>query len=621
MDTLLQDLHYCFRSLIKSPGFTFMVALALALGIGGSTAVFSLVNDVLLHPLPYADADRLVVPVLTRPARDIERGKVAYLDYMAWKRERVFEQVAVFFQRSFDLTSGGEPDQVEGAAVSEDYFAVLKVEPFLGRSFLSEEQQPGPTSALVISYGLWQRRFGSDANIIGQKIEVNGRQIPVVGVMPKDAIWPETLDVLYPTGIGATPPDSQLRPDNFVWEAIARLKTDRSLAQSQAEVEPLAQLAEQQYPQFRIDWSARLIPIREWVVGPHLKLSLLLLFGSVVFVLIIACVSIANLLLARLTTREREIAIRIALGASRLRIARQLFTESVLLGLFGGFAGVLLALWGVKILASFIPNDIPMRRGVNVDFNLLGFGLLITLLTIITFGLIPALFAARVDPTQSLKEGAQGLSGSIRARRVRSALVTVEVALSFVLLICAGLMVRSFLRLQLESPGFQLDNIITMRLSLPPTRYSDAKQVAAGYEKILDRISALPGIESSCASSTLPLGRGGYYLRRVFLIEGVPEPPAAPDSPGHWNVVTTDYFTTMGIPVLRGRPFGKEDTQDSPPVIIISETMARRHPFKVRLGFRFQCRLLPLFEREGAVLQTGRRENPRAEREQEADQT
>jgi putative ABC transport system permease protein len=573
---MLRDITSSIRALLKNPSFTVTAVPALALAIGANTAIFSVVNAVLLRPLQYQYSSRIVIPALTNPKKKVDRGRVSYMDYLAWQNGNVFEHLAVFREASFDVTGGDEPEHVQVAAVTEDYFSVLGTEPSLGRAFLPEEQLHGSNSVAVLSYGLWQRRFGSDAGIIGQAIGLNGERFLVVGVMPPDSLWPSSVDAVYPMGIGANPPAYAQRNDNFVWRAIARLKPDESVEQTQVHLVTIARRMEEDHPESRTGWGATAIPVHEWIVGREFRLTLMVLFGAGALVLLIACANVANLLLTRATTREREFAIRIALGAGRRRLTRQLMTENLLLGLIGGTVGLPLALLGIKLLVAFAPDNIPSLNRVGLDGYVLGFVIGTSILTPLAFGLLPALRASSVDVNESLRDAGRGTTPGLRGRRIRDFLVVIEIALSVMISIGAGLMIRSYARLQQVELGFRVDNLLTLRITLPRPRYPNSNSVATSYERILDRINTLPGVNSSCASSSLPLGGGGYYGQREFLSEGQVEPPAGPDYAGHWMVITSDYFDAIGTPLLKGRTFTKDDTAESPPVIIVNQSMARQ---------------------------------------------
>jgi putative ABC transport system permease protein len=575
MENIFQDIRYSLRTLIKNPGFALVAVLVLALGIAANTAIFSAVNAILLRSLPYHDADRLVVPVTTHPGRNIDRGSVAFADYLDWKKEeQIFENVAAFDGSSLDMTGAGEPQRVQGAFVTEEYFDVMGAAPLIGRTFAPDDKQPGASPGLVMSYALWQRHFGGDQGVIGQPLTINGRPYTVIGVMPKDSQWPATTDLWAILPVGLIPQANLMRRDNQVWRSIARLKPGVSVEQATTVMQTIARRVEQDEVS-KAGWSARAMPLHEYIVGSRIQTTLLVLFAAVGFVLLIACVNVANLLLARSAARSREMAIRVALGAGRLRLVRQLLTESLVLSFLGGVIGVVLSLWLKDLLITFGPSDIPRLNEITIDTRVLLFAVGASLLTALLFGMIPALQATKTDLNESLKEGGRASTDGPRRRRIRSLLVVLEIALSLVLLIGAGLVVRSFARLQQVDPGFNVENLLTMTINLSPARYRTGEQVADAGERILSNLRSQPGVESASAATALPLGAGGFYLGRVFLIEGHPEPPAAPDHPAQWNVITPTYFETLRIPVIKGRVFTERDTATSTPVIVINETLAR----------------------------------------------
>ena len=592
MQTIFQDLRYGFRMLIRKPGFTLIAVLTLALGIGANTTIFSFVNAVLLRPLPYRNANQLVVPISYNTGRGSDDGGITYADYLDWKNEGIFKNVAAMSLLSTaDLTGGaGEPERVQVAAVTEDYFEVMGSQALVGRTFSSDEYNaPGPARALIITYGLWQRRFGGDQNLLGEKIYLNGRPYPLIGVMPKDSTWPEDRDVFVPLAVGADPGPDLLRRDNMIFAGVARLKPDVPPAQVNAAMAAIAARLEQEYPESRKGWSNRIIDLRDYVVGKQLRTSLLILLGVVACVLLIACVNVANLLLVRAAGREREMSIRLALGAGRWRLIRQMLTESLLLTSIGGGLGLLLAVWGVTLLKSIAPGDTPRLEGVHVDTMVLLFSLGATLITAILCGLIPALQSSRADLQQALKESSRAATGGSRSRVVRNVLVVSEVALSLVLLIVAGLMIRSFMRVQQIDPGLRVDRLVTMQINSPSLRYPDEARVTSFYQRLIESVASAPGVESAAVSSALPLGGGGFYLGRVFLEEGQPEPPAGRDTPAQWNVVSPGYFNTAGMALIKGRDFDNRDRSDTNPVVIINQTMAARmFPGEDPLGKRIR---------------------------------
>lgn len=590
MERFLRDLRYGLRMMLKHKGFTAVAIFALSLGIGATTAIFSVVNAILLSPLPYKDPDRIVVPVSVNAARGSDRGSITYADYLDWRSETgVFENVAVFSSQTADLTGVGEPERIEVAGVSEEYFAVMGVEPRIGRTFSPDDFNLNATRTLVISDRLWQRRFGGDPGVLEQQVFLNGRPYPVVGVMPRDSQWPDNFDIWAAMAVGPNPGPDLMRRDNMIFRAVARLKPGVPIEQADAVMATIAQRLELEFPESRKGWTNKAVPLRDFIVGDELQLALMVLLAAVGFVLLIACVNVANLLLARAATREREIAIRLALGSSRFRLVRQLLTESVVLALLGGGAGLLLAFWGVDLLTAIAPADVPRLAEVKIDPRVLAFTVATSILTSILFGLIPALHASKVNLNESLKEGGRSSTDGARGGRIRSALVVAEVVLSLVLLAGAGLMVRSFMRLQQVDPGFNTNNLVTMSISCPSKRYPDNAKTIAFYKSVVDRVTASPGVESAAVSSALPLGGGGFYLGRVFLIEGHPEPPAGADTPAQWNVMGPGYFETTGIRLLRGRSFDERDTAESNKVIVINESFARKaFPNEDPLGKRIR---------------------------------
>jgi putative ABC transport system permease protein len=589
----MNDLRYGMRSLVKQPGFTVVAVLTLTLGIGANTAIFSVVNAVLLRPLPYRDAERLVVPVSVNPSRGIEDGSISYADYLDWKRENIFAAVASLDNTNThaDLSGGtGEPERVGMAVVTEDYFAVLAVTPLLGRAFQPDDYStPGPARALVISDTLWQRYYGGDPQIIGRNIYLNGRPYPVVGVVPKTAVWPNDRDIFVPLAVGPNPDASLLRRDNMIFLGLARLKTDTPIEQTNAALATIARRLEQDHPESRKGWSNSATPLLDHVVGKQLRASLLVLLAAVGLVLLIACINVANLLLARAAVRAREMAIRLAVGAGRLRLIRQLLTESLLLALLGGGLGFLLAIWGVELLKSFAPADTPRLAEIKVNAGMLVFTLVVTLITALLCGLMPAWQATRSDLNYTLKEASRSTAGGPRGRRWRAALVVAEMALSLMLLVGAGLMIRSFARVQQIDPGLKPEALLTMEITAARVRYPDEARVLAFYRELVERVKATPGVESAAVSSALPLGGGGFYLGRVFLAEGQPEPPAGADAEGQWNVISPGYFKTMGTRLIKGRDFDEHDTPESNPVIILNESLARKiFPNEDPLGKRIR---------------------------------
>ncbi|HSB11414.1 MAG TPA: ABC transporter permease [Blastocatellia bacterium] len=589
MDTLLHDIRYSIRTFLKTPGFTAVAVIALALGIGANTAIFSVVNALLLKPLPYKEADRLVLIWHSYPKLNLEQASLSAPSYVEYRDMTTsFEQVATATEWSVNLTGVGEPERLQGARVSYNLFATLGVQPAQGRSFLAEEDRPGSDKVVVLSNGLWQRRFGGDPSIVGQTITLDGSSYDVVGVMPAGFVFMVEVDLFKP--IAFTP--EQLAPNRHGNEyliGVARLKPGVTFAQASAEMNLLA---DQLRPQFYgPNWGITVVPLREQLVG-NFRTALFILLGAVGCVLLIACANVANLLLARASSRQKEIAVRTALGASRGRIVRQLLTESVLLAALGGALGLLLAFVGIRALVLGVPEDITGFivgwKDISLSAPVLAFTFGVSMLTGVVFGLVPALRASRPDMNESLKEGGRGGTEGRHNNLVRASLVVLEVAVALVLLIGAGLLIRSFMRLQQVSPGFNPSNVLTMQLSLPESKYGERAQIASFFEQVVERVQSLPGVASAGVGNNIPMGNDGWNAS--FAIEGLQLAPGEPSPHGDPHMVSPDYFKAMGIALLRGRYFTEADSKDSLQVAIIDETLADQYwpdqdPIGKRIGF------------------------------------
>ena len=570
--------------LLKKPGFTAIAVLTLALGIGANTAIFSVVNAVLLRPLPFAEPDRLVMVYEKRLKLGRTRNPVSAPDFIDWRAQNtVFENMAAYTWWNANLTGGDEPERIMGAVASAGLFPTLGVEPALGRSFTPEEDQPNANRVVVLSHGLWQRRFGSDAGIIGKTLTLNGNSFTVVGVMPRGFHFPDKqIEMWAPLALNTS--EAGNRGSHYL-HVVARLKPGMSLPQAQAEMETIASRLEQQYP-VNVGHSVNIFPLYEETVG-SIRPALLVLLGAVGFVLLIACANVANLLLVRGSARQKEIAIRTALGAGRFRIIRQLLTESVLLAIVGGGLGLLLAIWGTDLLVALSPPETPRVSEIGLDRAVLGFTLAVSLLTGMVFGLLPALQASKPDLNDSLKEGGRSQMASGSRSRIRSLLVVAEVASALVLLVGAGLLLKSFIRLREVNPGFNPENVLTMQLSLPQTKYKEEHQQAAFTQQVLQRIGTLPGVNAAGAVAGLPLS--GNSASRYFAIEGRPERPAGEGLNTNFNAISPNYFRALGIPLLQGRDFSERDVLGTPEVVIINEAMARRFwPDEDPLGQRLR---------------------------------
>jgi putative ABC transport system permease protein len=582
MQQLLQDVRFGLRMLAKNPGFTSVAVLTLALGIGANTAIFSVVNAVLLQPLPYRQPAHLVMVWEQLPALGLDRFACPFANYFDyWSQNRVFEDIAAIEDAQFDLTAGDQPERIFGMRASANLFPLLGVTPALGRAFTLDENKPGQANVALLSDSLWRRRFGADRSIIGRTISLDGNPFTVVGVMPRDFRFsvgrPELPQVWLPIAFQADPDRSQGR-----LQLLARLKPGASLEQARAEMKTIAGRLEQQYHLYRgphgedAGYTVAVFPLRQEITG-DLHSSLLLMLGAVGLVLLIACVNMANQLLARAATREKEFAVRAALGASRARLVGQLLTEGVMLALIGGGLGLLLAFNGLAPLVALSPYDILRVLGVGIDGWVLGFTLAVSLLTGVLFALAPALQGSRVDLSGSLKQGAAGGAMTGFRSRFRQVLVVAEVALSLVLLVGAGLLIRSFAALQNVKPGFQPEKVMTTRLSLPTSEYSDDSKVSAFFGQLLERVAVLPGVASAGAISSLPIAGGAN--RDPFSIEGrswkEADPSTGTPQVASFEVISPGYFHTLQIPLLEGRAFSGFDTHGSLPVAIINATMAR----------------------------------------------
>jgi len=569
MKTLWQDARYGLRMLMKNPGFTLTAVITLALGIGATSVIFSFVNGILLRPLPYRDSDRLVLLDETAPKRGIASMGVSYPDFLDWREQnRVFTGVAAYNGGvDYTLSGSGEPEELTCAWVSYNTFEVLGVAPILGRTFTIEEERWKNGLVVILSHGLWARRFDAKPDVIGRTIALNNRSHTVIGVMPPGFKFPAVADLWVPM-----PPVVGERTDHG-WSAIARLKPGVTIEQAQSEMTAVARHIEEQNPVTNEGLGVKLIPLREGLAGGYRK-ALLILMGVVGLVLLIACVNVANLLLARASARAKEVAIRTAMGAGRWRIFRQLLTESLVLGVMGGALGLMLAFWGLDLLLAAIPIDLPFWMKFELDGRVLGFTAGVTLLTALIFGAAPALQVSKVDLNEALKEGGRSSSGAERHQTLRS-LVVAEVALSLVLLIGAGLMMRSFMRLQHTSLGFNPENLLTLSLNVPMAKYDRMEKFYAFYKELLERIRAMPGVDAAGAVSNLPLGGGSW--EDSLTVEGYPALSVGQAQMINFTVITPNYFRAMGIPLLIGRDFNDADTGASTNVTIIDERLAREY--------------------------------------------
>src|SRR5215510_12959832 len=562
---LWQDLRFGARMLLKRQGFTLIATLTLALGIGANTAIFSIVNAVLLRPFAYQEPARLVI-VQERGEGGGTGFSPSYPNFVDWRAQNtVFASiVAVRQNESFNFTGMGEPERLPGRLVSAEFLSTLGIKPLVGRDFLAEEDRAGATPTVILSYGFWQRRFRNDPNIIGRQLTLNLQSYTVVGITPAHFQYGADADVTVPFGLSAE--RFKNRGSDPGTDVVARMKPNVSQQQAEADLNLVAVRLEQQYPATNKGRRVLLTPLHESVVG-DVRRPLLILLGAVGLVLLIACANVANLLLVRASARQKEMSVRMALGASRATLVRQLLTESVLLAASGAALGILLAFWGTSFIAAQLPNGIPRLDEARADSLVLGFTLAVSLLTGLLFGLAPAMQTSRPNLTEGLKEGDRGSSG--RRQRLRSVLVVGEVALTLTLLVGAGLLIQSFRRVLQVNPGCKARNLLTMQLSV---NNPDGQQVANFFEQLQQKVRNLPGVKSVAVSDGLPFGMANYP---AFIIEGRPATEKKPS--GLRYSVSPDYFQTMGIELIKGRVFTAEDTRDSQLVAVINEVLAQRY--------------------------------------------
>jgi len=570
METLLQDVKFGARTLSKRPGFALVAVLTLAVGIGANTAIFSVVNAVLLGPLPYPDPERLVMVLETDMARGTADVGASMPDYREWEgRNQSFDRIAAYATYNYNISGVEEPERVVGAAVATDFFLLLGVNPEQGRGFVEEEGLYGKHRAAVLSNALWQRRFGDGARLEGQTIRLNGETFAIVGVMPRGFSFPDT-DVALWTPLALPDNDSLSKRGNYWLNVVARLKPGVTIEHAEADLGNIHRQLEQENITF--GFSARVESLAAATVGDF-RAPLWVLLGAVGCVLLIACVNIANLLLARGSARAAEIAVRAALGASRGRLVRQMLTESLMIGVLGAVGGLLLAWWGVDVLVRLEP-DLPRLDSARVDGRVLAFTAGLAVVTSLLFGLVPALRSASTDISGAVKSGGKG---GTRNHRLLGGLVVAEIAIALVLLAGAGLMINSLLRLQRVDPGFRTDNILTMQLALPEARYPDDQlEKAVGfYRQLIERVKGLPGVQSAGVTSALPLTDSGWG--KLLTREDRPAPKAMEEIPvTQYRQVSADYFDTLGIRPVDGRYLNEHDGPGGLPVAVINETAARR---------------------------------------------
>jgi putative ABC transport system permease protein len=574
MESFRQDVRYGLRSLRKNPGFTIVAALTLALGIGANTAIFSVVNAVLLRQLPFHEPERLVHLESRRPEGPLMPFNIPdFMDYR--EQSRAVEQIAAYAGASVNLTGRGEAERLQGLRVSANFFQTLGVSASAGRLLEPEDDIPGHARAAVISYGFWQRRFGGDTNLIGQPLNLNGLSYTVVGVLPRHfLIWTRDIDVVIPMVPDADPWRNNRGSVSFLF-MLGRLKPGVLQAQAETELTAIALRLKQQFPEANSQKTGVMMqPLADRLVGSF-RLSLWVLLGAVGAVLLIACANLANLWLVQASTRHREMAVRTALGASRTRLIRQLLTESVLIAALGGVLGLALAAWGVRVLVAMSPANLPRANEIGLDARVLLFTAFVSILAGLLSGLTPALQVSRGDLNEALREGGRGSSDSRKHGRTRNLLVAAEVALSLMLLAGAGLFLKSFMRLEAVRPGFSTDRVLALRLSLPKNRYKKPEDIFTFQEKLRPRLEGLPGVQSVGVISALPMS--GVWASVDFQVVGRPaeSPDKLPDA--QYRAATPGYMRTMGIPLLTGRDFNEHDNAAGAQVILINEEFARRY--------------------------------------------
>jgi putative ABC transport system permease protein len=597
MTGTLQDLRYAVRQLRKSPGFTAVAVITLALGIGANTAIFSVVNGALLRPLAFKEPDRLVHVWHVPPAKSfpgMSTFAVSAANYLDWKSQnQVFENMAIYTYHGFTLTGGEKPEQVDASAVSSSFFETLGVQPMLGRVFSPQEDEPGRSNVVVLSHRFWQEHFGSNADIVGHTINIDGQTFLVAGVMPLSFRYPDFAQVWTP--MAWTDKERAVRGEHH-YSVVARLKSGIALKQAQAAMNTISSRLEQLYPDDDRGWGAVVVPLHDDLVS-DVRPALLVLLGAVAFVLLIACVNVANLALAKTLSRRKEIAIRTALGASSARVLRQILAETVLLALAGGAIGLSYAHFGVRLIMAFLADKLPRSVAVGLDLRVLGFTALISVLTGIIAGVLPALRLTRADVNQALKQGLGRTDSDSGGHRTRSVLVVAEVALSLVLLIGAGLMIRSFQQLHGVNPGFESHGVLTMTAAVSRAKFPLPAQQISFFEQVLQRVRTLPGVESAGVIDDIPLNGNGSH--QPIAIEGRPVVAMSEQPEVDVRLISSGYMSAMHISIVRGRDFADTDVAGRPAAILISESMARHFwPGEDPIGKRLTLTFFPEVVRE-----------------------
>ena len=607
MDSLINDVRYAFRALLRRPGFTAVAVITLALGIGANTAIFSVVHGVLLEPLPYVESDRLVALRQSNLTANVAQpdAQISPGNFLEWQRQNTtFSSLAAYRTVSYNLTGDGNPERLLSARVSSDLFKLLGAQPIWGRDFLAEEDQPGHDKVVIISQGLWHRRFGGWGDVLGKSLKLDGEDFTIVGVMPASFRLPDQRERELWTPIAFKDSEQTLYQARYI-DAIGRLRPEASVAQAQSEMNAIATRLAQEHPEANAGWTVKVKPLLDFVVG-DVKVILWVLFGAVALVLLISCANVTNLLLARATTRQKEMAVRAALGASRWAIVRQLATESLLLALLGALAAWPLATWGLRALLAAAPQDLPRLASVTIDNRALLFTLGITLLTAFIFGLAPALQTLRFDI--GVKDASHQRSRSVRQQRIGNVLIASEVALALMLLAGGGLLLRTVWRLNRVDPGFDVHNTLAVTIQLPQKKYAAPDQIARFSSQLAQQVSTLPGVEATGVARILPIV---HDLPTAFYFDGYARPKDNELPQTNYSAVSPGYFKAMGIPLIAGRPFTDRDTQDGARVAIISQTLARHYfPDGDAIGKRINVNTGPEAYREivgivGDVKQNG----------------
>ena len=597
MTNLLTDLRYAWRTLRKSPGFSLVAVVVLALGIGANTAIFSVVNAVLLRPIPYPEPDRLMRVWHTPPQKafpGMTRFSVSAANYEDWEKENhVFESMAIYGYRGFNLTGSGEPERVLGAGVSAQFFSTVRVQPLLGRVFTEDENQAGRGDVVILSHSLWKNRFGGDPGIVGRNVPMNDKSYLVVGVMPANMVLPGWAPLWTP--MAWTDQQRAVR-GNHNYLVIARLKLGVSAEQAQSEMNTISSRLEQQYPEDDKGWGAVVIPLQSDMVS-DVRPALLVLLDAVAVVLLIACANVANLVLAKTFERRKEMAIRAALGASRSRVLSRVLSETVLLAGIGGALGLIIAHFANLLIVAYLADQLPKSVQTGLDLRVLFFTLVVSMLTGVLAGLVPAMRMADANPNDALKQGLGRTDASAGGRTSRNVLVVTEVALSLMLLIGAGLMIRSLWSLHGVDPGFETQSVATMSISVPPAKFSDAIQQTSFYEQVLQRVKTLPGVDAVGLVDDLPLSGGGSH--QPIAIEGQPVLPMSEQPEVDVRVISAGYMSAMRTPIVRGRDFNDADVIGRQAVALISQSMANRFwPNQDPIGKHLTITFAPSASRE-----------------------